>query len=268
MTSIAVDVAPDADIVACSYSSGGFADILDCAAHFICPEDRCELTPHVINHSYSLYSYDSAITHISPFSLMFEILDMFNIINVVSAGNLIQREFRGVNQISSFDRVISVGATTKLDQLAKFSMQNSPDVVAPGKRILTASGTSCAAPMVAGTIALMMSAVPDVQVATFDLVLDVLGETAEKDLGPPEEDFGHSYSTFPNKVYGNGLINAFRAVELFKTKAVKIPLDTTRTVLKPHLDVYYARRFRLFNKKELPKKYYTHRNRFGIFAVD
>ena len=82
-----------------------------------------------------------------------------------------------------------------------------PEVAAPGKDIWSAepgggyrflSGTSMAGPHVAGVVALMRAANPDVDVRT---IKQILMDTAT-DLGPAGED----------NTYGHGLINAYAAV--------------------------------------------------------
>ena len=82
-----------------------------------------------------------------------------------------------------------------------------PEVSAPGVDILSAtpgggyislSGTSMAGPHVAGVIALMVQANPDLDVTT---IKQILMETA-RDMGDPGED----------NVYGHGLIDAYAAV--------------------------------------------------------
>jgi subtilisin family serine protease len=82
-----------------------------------------------------------------------------------------------------------------------------PEVVAPGSNIWSAvpgggygnnSGTSMAGPHVAGTVALMRAANPDIDV---DTIKQILMSTAT-DLGPVGEE----------NTYGNGFINAYDAV--------------------------------------------------------
>ncbi len=87
--------------------------------------------------------------------------------------------------------------------------RTKPEVVAPGTSIYSAippdgytmlSGTSMAGPHVAGVVALMRSADPDLEVGT---IKQILRETA-LDLGPPGED----------DTYGHGLVDAYHAVAM------------------------------------------------------
>lgn len=113
------------------------------------------------------------------------------------------------------NEVITVGAVDKSNNIADFSSRgpdrwgnehNEPDVVAPGVNIISsvpggskpASGTSMAAPHVAGAIALMLSKNP--WLSNKDC-LNILTETA-LDRGAP----GFDYS------YGYGVVQADKAV--------------------------------------------------------
>jgi subtilisin family serine protease len=134
---------------------------------------------------------------------------------VASAGNSAQ-EGNPVNYPASYDNVVSVGATSAADRRASYSEYNNRvDLVAPGgdgnnatldQWILStipngyglASGTSQAAPHVAGLAALMFSTST---AWTNDSLVRAMLSTAT-DLGPAGRD----------DEYGYGLINADRAV--------------------------------------------------------
>jgi subtilisin family serine protease len=134
---------------------------------------------------------------------------------VASSGNSAQQG-NPVNYPASYDNVVSVGATSAADRRASYSEYNNRvDLVAPGgdgnnatldQWILStipngyglASGTSQAAPHVAGLAALMFSTA---NVWTNDTVVRAMQSTAT-DLGPAGRD----------DEYGYGLINAERAV--------------------------------------------------------
>lgn len=143
-----------------------------------------------------------------------------------------------------FEDVIGVGATNSADSLAEFSSRGpgkstagvsyfKPDISAPGSQIRSASstvgssddkkysvysGTSMAAPHVSGVVALMLSVNPRL---TFTQVRDLLGKSANKIVGKPEngrtgDDVcdGVSYNQLPSFHYGQGIVDALSAVQL------------------------------------------------------
>jgi subtilisin family serine protease len=141
-----------------------------------------------------------------------------------------------------FDEVISVSALTDLDgapgglggcvlififcddEMAYFSNYGpSVDVIAPGDPILSTvpgggyaekSGTSMAAPHVAGVVAAMLTADPTLTLATVRALLKISGECPSGSFntgGPTCE--GEVWTGDPDGV-GEPLINAMRAVEV------------------------------------------------------
>ncbi|MHB8991418.1 MAG: S8 family serine peptidase, partial [Chloroflexota bacterium] len=130
---------------------------------------------------------------------------------VAAAGNTANLD-NAVIYPAAHEQVLAVAATDEEDNVPDFS-QHHPYVAisAPGVGILStywraagygnyaaASGTSAAAPHVAGLAALILSANPSL---SNDQVKSILQKTAE-DLGVPGRD----------EYYGAGVINAFNAV--------------------------------------------------------
>lgn len=116
-----------------------------------------------------------------------------------------------------FPHAVAVGASTSADKIASFSSRGpvswdgvtfiKPDVSAPGENIYSAmpggkwaskSGTSMATPLVAGVIALLYQAKPELSI---DEITQIL-ETTGKDLGDPGKD----------NVFGSCRIDAYQAV--------------------------------------------------------
>lgn len=138
-----------------------------------------------------------------------------NILIISTGGNTGVRELR---YPSAFEGVVGVGAVNDSEQLEVYSTTGDHiSIVAPGSFIHTTSlssgyaavsGTSFAAPQVAGTAALVWSLVPDL---TNYEVREILTESA-KDLG--EEGKDH--------VYGYGLLDTQKAVELAKLKQLEL----------------------------------------------
>jgi subtilisin family serine protease len=151
-----------------------------------------------------------------------------NAVVVAAAGNLdpSQPQTLGPHLPAACDSVISVGATTQSDAVASFSTQNATvDISAPGEGIWSTlrmpdssysygseSGTSMAAPHVAGCAALMLSANGALPPATVE---QILKDTAV-DLGAPGRD----------DAFGAGRIDCGSAVQ---EAASRLPSNPTAT---------------------------------------
>ncbi|MCH7644488.1 MAG: S8 family serine peptidase, partial [Myxococcales bacterium] len=112
---------------------------------------------------------------------------------------------------------ISVGASDRRDVRASFSgTGNALDVVAPGVAVRTVrwndagdttssgSGTSAAAPIVAGIATLLLSVDPTLSHSD---IREILTTTAEDQVGPPGED-----TPGRDNFYGHGRVNLFNAL--------------------------------------------------------
>lgn len=123
--------------------------------------------------------------------------------------------------------VIGVSATDDRDLLYSSSAGSGLDMAAPGSKIVTydaqklrlTHGTSFAAPMVSGVVALMLSIDPGL---TPTKVGSILANTAE-DLGPPGWDQG----------YGWGLLDAAKAVGKVAAEASTTTSTTTPPLPNP-----------------------------------
>ena len=131
---------------------------------------------------------------------------------IAAAGNTGKR---GVEYPAKYDAVIAVSATDQNDNLASFSSYGPEvELAAPGVKILSTtpgdhygvmSGTSMAAPHVAGVAALVWAANPKLTAAQ---VRKILCDTAD-DLGPSGRD----------EKFGYGRVDAYRAVKAAKATA-------------------------------------------------
>ncbi|MCB0214333.1 MAG: S8 family serine peptidase, partial [Anaerolineae bacterium] len=181
------------------------------------------------------------------------------IMMVVSAGN----SGPGCQTVSEpparYDSVFSVGATNLGSSITSFSSRGpvpgdesllKPDISAPGSNIRsslagggygTADGTSMAGPHVAGLVALIWSANPDL-IGQIDATEDIIRQSAEPaevvttcQIDPANSTDEPSVleelenlvdsstcacgdvTGVPNNVYGWGEINALKAVQLART---------------------------------------------------
>ena len=164
------------------------------------------------------------------------------IVPVFSSGNTGEYNAGGEGSIgspASLEDSFSVGALTKDDKLAKFSLRGpskltakfKPEISAPGVNILSAdykggyvlkTGTSMAAPHVTGAVALILEANKNLSV---DKVEDILKSTAT----PLTDDH---YISSPNMGYGYGKLNVYKAVEAALGKDVdKFATFTGQTLI-------------------------------------
>jgi len=142
---------------------------------------------------------------------------------------------------SDYAGVLAVGATNKDDQICPFSSRGpaanasgysplAPSIVAPGLEIAGPaydddtgykdySGTSQAAPHVAGAAAVLLSAAPASSISgspsPADVALALYKAAATASLKKPaREDTcgGLAWSTYPNYIYGNGRLDVYAAL--------------------------------------------------------
>jgi uncharacterized repeat protein (TIGR01451 family) len=206
-----VGVAPGARWIAVKiFTNEGYtleSWIHDAFQWIIAPEGDPSLAPDVVNNSWG-----SDASGDLRFRQDVSALRAAGILPVFSAGN--EGPGQGtVNSPGSFGEVLAIGALDEYEVLAAFSARGpnpwggiKPDLVAPGVQVVstfpgggwaTATGTSMAAPHVAGLAALLLQAQPGLPV---DQVEALLRETAR----PLGQDV-------PNNDTGWGLVDAYAA---------------------------------------------------------
>jgi subtilisin family serine protease len=234
-----IGVAPGAEWIGCrNMDSDGYgtpASYIECYQWFVEPTDlngeKPDTTkaPHVINNSWSCPEEEGCT---APDILLTAVqaVRAAGIVTVHSAGN---KGYLGCESIfepaAIYDESFTVGATYSNDTIVGFSSRGpvtvdgsnrlKPNVVAPGASIYSSypdgyygssSGTSMAAPHVAGLAALLMSADPDL-IGQVDQV-ETLIETTALPLTTSEECGDIPGTSIPNNTYGWGRVDAWSAL--------------------------------------------------------
>ncbi len=237
-----IGVAPGAKWIACRNMERGLgrpSSYIECFEWFLAPyakgadpmvAGRPELAPHVINNSWGCPPSEGCReAEILP---VLEALYSAGIMVVASAGN----DGSGCSTIKDPPAMhsamtLSVGAHNhRTGEIASFSSRGpsrfdgevGPDVTAPGVSIRSAvpgggysgamwSGTSMAGPHVAGIVALIWAAKPELAgdiESTVQLV-----RTSSSEAFSNQRCGGVEGSARPNNTFGYGRVNAYRAVQ-------------------------------------------------------
>ena len=232
----AVGVAPGARWIAaraCSARDCAEIQIILAAQWMLAPTDldgqnpRPDLRPHVINNSWT------AGRNNPWFNGYVNSWRAAGIYPVFAAGNAGNTQSCGtVQSPGEYAEVTAVGASDSRDALASFSSigptedgRIKPDLVAPGSGVLstvadqrsyaTNSGTSMAAPHIAGAVALLWSANPDL-ISDYDTTYAALTSSAVPiELSDRFDGAGFADcrpNLLPNNLIGYGRLNIYTAV--------------------------------------------------------
>ncbi len=235
-----IGVAPDAKWIACRNMERGYgspASYIECFEWFLAPTDLAgenpdpAKAPHVIANSWSCPELEGCTpANFETMETVVNTLKAAGIVVVVSAGNSGSECHTVSTPAAIFEPSFTVGATRQNDTIANFSSRGTvtvdgsgrlkPDVAAPGVGVRSCirngsfasySGTSMAGPHVAGAVALIISARPELagQVETIEALL----EDTARPMQSSQDCGGISGMAIPNAVYGHGRIDVFAAVE-------------------------------------------------------
>lgn len=240
-----IGMAPDAEWIGCRNMEEGWGTpttYAECYEWFIAPyplggdpftDGDPARAPHVINNSWGCPPVEGCVAA-DVLQQVVESVRAAGIVTVHSAGN----SGSGCGSIDQpggiYDASFTVGATDDQNTIAAFSSRGpviidgsnrlKPDIVAPGVDIHSSipnnkyaflSGTSMAAPHVAGLVALLISAEPSLagRVNTLENLVtqSAMPRTTSQGCGHDEPN------SVPNNVYGWGRIDALAAYELLDT---------------------------------------------------
>eukprot|EP00002_Diphylleia_rotans_P006028 TRINITY_DN152_c0_g1_i8.p1 TRINITY_DN152_c0_g1~~TRINITY_DN152_c0_g1_i8.p1 ORF type:complete len:464 (+),score=81.15 TRINITY_DN152_c0_g1_i8:57-1448(+) len=215
----------------CATSSCSTYDLTASAQWVACPNSpSCTEKPHVVNNSWGGGQGDTwYLSYINAWRAA-------NILPVFSAGNS-GSACSTANSPGDNDGAFSVGASDLSDRVASFSSRGpgrlvaqKPQISAPGVSVNSAystsdtayarlSGTSMAAPHIAGAAALLISSRPGISI---DEIERVFVSTTFKGMQQPTSGAtscgGIAYNTYPNYIYGYGRIQVDAALTALAAK--------------------------------------------------
>jgi serine protease AprX len=237
-----VGVAPGAKWIACrnmdKHGVGSPAQYIECFDFLLAPYPAGHpelanpaMAPDVINNSWACPPSEGC--SVATLQQAVSAMSSAGIFTVAAAGNS-GTACSSVNQPPAiYGNAVSVGSTNSLNYISSFSSRGpvtvdgsrrlKPDLVAPGENIRGAipynnmyqgywSGTSMAAPHVAGAVAILWQAKPAKYYGKISATLSVLTQTATH-LTSTQTCGTFNGTAIPNAVFGYGLLNILSAVQ-------------------------------------------------------
>jgi len=237
-----VGVAPGAKWIACRNMDkngvGSPATYIECFDWLLAPYPTGHpqlanpaMAPDVVNNSWSCPPSEGCSW--STLSQAVNALNAAGIFTVAAAGNYGSSCATVKEPPAIYGNAVSVGSTNSSNYISMFSSRGpvtvdhsnrlKPDIVAPGENIRAAipynnmyqgywSGTSMAAPHIAGAVALLWQAKPAKYNGNISATLAVLKQTTTQ-LTSAQTCGGYNGKAIPNAVFGWGLLNILKAVQ-------------------------------------------------------
>lgn len=256
-----IGVAPEAKFIGCRCMERGWGSpqtYLECFEWFLAPRDIAgnkpnpALAPDVINNSWGCPFMEGCEQ--SNFQVLNQAilnLKAAGIAVVASAGN----EGPSCTTIfyppAMYEATFVVGAISPNDTIAGFSSRGpvaidgsnrlKPNVTAPGVAVISTiiggalgawNGTSMASPHVAGAIALLLEAVPELrgQVEEIEMLL----QNTARPVFDQQTCGAFAGSVHPNAVYGHGIIDVLAAIRAAQNTYVPDSPGITALTLFPN----------------------------------
>ncbi|MBK8670666.1 MAG: S8 family serine peptidase [Saprospiraceae bacterium] len=237
-----IGVAPGAKWIGCRNMENGYGTLTtytECFEWFLAPYpvaggagDPTKM-PHVINNSWGCPTVEGCnSTNFATMESALNILRTAGCVIVVSAGNSGPNCNTVNDPAAIFSGSFSVGATNSSDGIAGFSSRGAvsvdgsnrlkPNISAPGVDVRSClkdgnfanwPGTSMAGPHVAGLVALIISANPELA-GEVDKIEDIIEHTAVNLTTSTQSCNGVPGTSIPNNTYGYGRIDALAAVNI------------------------------------------------------